>query len=150
MAFSLYGLVDFTVQGWNGTAWITLGTVSGNNLVKRTVAFSTYTTDRIRINVTNALNTYSRITEVEAWTASGTTSTTTTLASSLNPSTAGTSVTFTATVTGSAPTGNVAFTADGTTITGCSAVALPTGSANSKTATCSTTSLAAGTHSIVT
>ena len=67
MTFSLYGLVDFTVQGWNGTAWITLGTVSGNNLVKRTVAFSPYTTDRIRINVTNALNTWSRITEVEAW-----------------------------------------------------------------------------------
>src|SRR5437667_6954672 len=67
MAFSLYGLVDFTVQGWNGTAWITLGTVSGNNLVKRTVVFSPYTTDRIRINVTNALNTWSRITEVEAW-----------------------------------------------------------------------------------
>src|SRR5207245_9677076 len=37
------------------------------NLVKRTVNFSPYTTDRIRINVTNALNTWSRITEVEAW-----------------------------------------------------------------------------------
>jgi hypothetical protein len=67
MTFSLYGITDFTVQGWNGTAWITLGTVSGNNLVKRTVNFSTTTTDRIRINITNALNSYSRITEVEAW-----------------------------------------------------------------------------------
>ena len=75
--------------------------------------------------------------------------TTTTLASSLNPSTAGTSVTFTATITGSAPTGNVAFTADGATLSGCAAVGLPSGSANSKTATCSTASLAAGTHSIV-
>ena len=67
MTFSLYGITDFTVQGWNGAAWVTLGTVSGNNLVKRTVNFTAYTTDRIRINVTNALTSYSRITEVEAW-----------------------------------------------------------------------------------
>jgi hypothetical protein len=67
MTFSLYGLVDFTVQGWDGANWVTLGTVSGNNLVKRTVNFSPYTTDRIRINITNALNIWSRITEVEAW-----------------------------------------------------------------------------------
>jgi len=65
--FLLYGVTDFTVQGWDGANWVTLGTVSGNNLVKRTVNFSPYTTDRIRINVTNALNTWSRITEVEAW-----------------------------------------------------------------------------------
>jgi hypothetical protein len=67
MTFTQWGLTDFTVQGWNGTAWVTLGTVSGNNLVKRTVNFTAYTTDRIRINAfTNALNAYSRITEVEA------------------------------------------------------------------------------------
>jgi hypothetical protein len=75
-------------------------------------------------------------------------STTTTLASSRNPSSTGASVTFTATVTGSAPSGSVAFNADGTTIGGCAAVALPAGTANSKTATCATTSLSAGTHSI--
>ena len=75
--------------------------------------------------------------------------TTTALTSSANPSQVGASVTFTATVTGSAPTGTVGFTADGVTLSGCSAVALPTGSANSKTVTCSTTSLIAGTHSIV-
>ena len=67
MTFSLYGITDFTVQGWNGAAWVTLGTVSGNQLVKRTVNFTATTTDRIRINVTNALSSYSRITEVEAW-----------------------------------------------------------------------------------
>src|SRR5207245_2873323 len=75
--------------------------------------------------------------------------TATSLASSANPSVAGGSVAFTATVTGSAPTGNVGFTADGVTVTGCAAVALPGGSANSKSATCSTVSLAVGTHSIV-
>ena len=54
LAFSLYGVTAFTVQGWNGTAWVTLGSVTGNNLVKRTVPFSAYTTDRIRINITGA------------------------------------------------------------------------------------------------
>ena len=55
MTFSLYGIIDFTVQGWNGSAWVTLATVTGNNLVKRTVTFTAFTTDRIRVNVTNAL-----------------------------------------------------------------------------------------------
>ena len=67
MTFSVYGITAFTVQGWNGSAWVTLGSVSGNNLVKRTVNFAAFTTDRIRINVTAALAGYSRITEVEAW-----------------------------------------------------------------------------------
>jgi hypothetical protein len=66
MTFSLYGLVDFTVEGWNGSAWVTLGTVTGNNLVKRTVTFAAFATDRIRVNVTNALASYSRIVEIEA------------------------------------------------------------------------------------
>ncbi len=69
---------------------------------------------------------------------------TTTLASSVNPSTVGSSVTFTATVNGSAPTGSVGFTADGATLAGCAAVALSSGKA-----TCTTSSLAAATHSIV-
>ena len=75
--------------------------------------------------------------------------TTTTLASSVNPSLVGSSVTFTATVTGTAPTGPVAFTDGGTTITGCGAVSLPAGSANSKIATCPTSAIPAGTRSIV-
>lgn len=77
----------------------------------------------------------------------GTTSTTTSLSSSLNPSTVGMTVTFTAMVTGNAPTGSVAFT-DGGGSFGCAAIAL-SGSGNTRTAQCSTSSLAAGTHSIV-
>jgi len=99
--FSLYGVTDFTVQGWDGANWVALGTVSGNNLVKRTVNFPSYTTDRIRINITNALSTWSRITEVEAWTASSASSTTA-LTSSANPSILRQGVTFTITVTSSA------------------------------------------------
>ena len=76
------------------------------------------------------------------------TPTTTALASSLNPSTSGASVTFTATVSGNGPTGNVAFTSNGAGITGCAAQALG-GSGNSRTATCTTSTLAVGLHSIV-
>jgi hypothetical protein len=67
MTFSLYGIADFAVQGWNGSAWVTLASVSGNNLVKRTVNFAAFTTDRIRVHIGNALNSWSRITEIEAW-----------------------------------------------------------------------------------
>jgi hypothetical protein len=67
LTFSTYGVTDFAVQGWNGSAWITLATVSGNNLVKRTVTFAAFTTDRIRVNITGALNPYSCLIEIEAW-----------------------------------------------------------------------------------
>jgi hypothetical protein len=36
-------------------------------LVKRTVNFAATTTDRIRVNITSAVASYSRITEIEAW-----------------------------------------------------------------------------------
>jgi hypothetical protein len=78
----------------------------------------------------------------------GKTQTATTLVSSPNPAPVGANVTFTASVTGNAPTGSVAFTDGGSSISGCAAVALA-GSGNTKTASCSTSSLAAGTHSIV-
>ena len=39
LAFSLYGLTDFAVQGYNGSAWVMLATVANNRLVKRTVKF---------------------------------------------------------------------------------------------------------------
>lgn len=67
MTFTKYGLRDFSVQVWNGAAWVTVGSVTGNNLVKRTVSFTAVATDRIRINTTAGLQGYSRITEVEAW-----------------------------------------------------------------------------------
>jgi hypothetical protein len=67
MTFTLRGIRDFDVQGFNGTNWVTLATVTGNNLVKRSVTFAPFTTSRVRISVTNALASWSRITEVEAW-----------------------------------------------------------------------------------
>jgi hypothetical protein len=72
MTFTRYGLTDFQVQAWNGTGWVTLGSVRYNNLVKRTVSFDAYTTDRIRISITGAKDAlWSRVTEVEAWSSSG-------------------------------------------------------------------------------
>jgi hypothetical protein len=67
------------------------------------------------------------------------------LSSSQNPSTPGSSVTFTAALTGPSgvPTGTVNFRDGATTIAGCAAVTVASGSAS-----CSTASLAAGDHSI--
>ncbi|MEP6943490.1 MAG: Ig-like domain repeat protein [Betaproteobacteria bacterium] len=73
----------------------------------------------------------------------------TALGSSGNPSSYGNSVTITATVAGSAPTGTVAFTDGGVSISGCSAVSLPAGAADSKQVTCTPPTLGVGTHSIV-
>ena len=75
-------------------------------------------------------------------------STTTTLTSAPNPSTAGALVTFTATVAGSNPTGTVSFTESGASLSGCSSVGL-SGSGNSKTAVCSISSLSVGTHVVI-
>jgi peptidyl-Asp metalloendopeptidase len=69
MTFSLYGLTDFTVQYWDGTQWLAVpgGAVSGNRLVWRQLTFAALTTTKIRVLVTGALNTWSRITEIEAY-----------------------------------------------------------------------------------
>ena len=73
MTFSLYGITDFQVQAFDGANWVTLGSVSGNNRVKRIVSFAAYTTDRIRILVIGSKDAlWSRITEVEAWTSTAT------------------------------------------------------------------------------
>ena len=68
MTFTLYGITGFTVQTWNGSAWVTQATITGNNLVKRTVSFAAVTTDRIRINVTSSPDGYSYISEIAVWT----------------------------------------------------------------------------------
>ena len=85
------GLTSFIVQGWSNGTWVPLATVTGNNLVKRTVTFSATTTERIRIYVTNAPS-ESRIAEIEAWTAAASTSYTVTPSAgaggTVNPATA--------------------------------------------------------------
>ena len=55
---------------WDGSAWVTVpgGSVTGNNKVWRKFTFTAVTTSKIRVLVNGALNSQSRITEVEAWT----------------------------------------------------------------------------------
>jgi hypothetical protein len=67
--FSSYGIVNFDVQYWNGSSWVTVpnGAITNNNRVWRQITFSPVTTTKIRVVVNNALATYSRIVELEAW-----------------------------------------------------------------------------------
>jgi len=67
------GILDFEVQTWNGTAWVTVpsGSVTGNDRAMRVVTFSPITTTKIRVRVTNSRNNWTRIVEVEAFGAAG-------------------------------------------------------------------------------
>ncbi len=66
---SVYNNINFDVQYWTGSSWAIVpgGSISGNNLVVRKITFSPVTTSRIRVVIYNALQNYSRIVEVEAW-----------------------------------------------------------------------------------
>ena len=64
----IYGILDFDVQYWNGTAWVTVpgGAIRGNDKALVTISFADIATSMIRINVLNGRVYYSRIVEVEA------------------------------------------------------------------------------------
>jgi len=70
--FTAYGLADFTVEYWTGTAWQAVpgGVVRGNTLVWRQLTFPPVTTTRIRVLVEQAPVSFSRVVEIEAWTQS--------------------------------------------------------------------------------
>jgi beta-propeller uncharacterized protein DUF5122/Big-like domain-containing protein/F5/8 type C domain-containing protein len=152
LTFTRHGLSAFDVQAWNGTTWMTLGSVTNNNLVKRNVSFGPTTTSKIRVVINAALSLksgYSLVTEIEAWLVTRPPPATpgTTLASSANPGRVGQNIMFTATVVGTNPTGPVSFTANGTPISGCGSIAL-TGQGSGRTAACSTSFAAKGTYSV--
>jgi RHS repeat-associated protein len=71
MTFTQYGLTGFDVQYWNGSSWATVpgGSVSGNNKVWKKVTFSPITANKIRVLTNASPDGYSRITELEAWSA---------------------------------------------------------------------------------
>ena len=71
MTFSVGGLTGYQVQYWTGVAWATItdGTVSGNNKVWKKFTFEPLTTTKIRVLASGSPDNYSRLTEVEAWTA---------------------------------------------------------------------------------
>ena len=67
--FSLYGLIAFNVQYWNGSSWLTIpgGTVTGNNKVWRNFTFSAITTNKIRVFINQAPDAWSRVVEIQAF-----------------------------------------------------------------------------------
>jgi hypothetical protein len=65
--FRLYGIVDFTLEGWNGSAWVPLVSVTDNQMVHRTVGFTPFVTDRVRVTSSKALMFKSRIVELEVY-----------------------------------------------------------------------------------
>jgi len=74
LTFAQYGLTDFRIETWNGTAWVTVpnGTITGNTQVWRQVTFPAVTTTKLRLFITGTRDGYSRVTELEAWTAAST------------------------------------------------------------------------------
>src|SRR5437870_9589598 len=81
MTFTLYGVTDFEVQYWTGSTWTDVpgGNVTGNNHAWRQFTFASITTAKIRVLINNSLATYSRVTEIEAYTAGATPTQTSTL-----------------------------------------------------------------------
>jgi hypothetical protein len=65
------GILDFDVQYWNGSAWVNIASVTGNDKAWRQFTFTAITTTKIRVVVNNARNNYSRLVEVEAVGAGG-------------------------------------------------------------------------------
>lgn len=65
--FSGYGIRDFGVWYWNGSGWSVIQNIYSNNQIYRRITFSPITTQKIRIDITAALDGAARVTEVEAY-----------------------------------------------------------------------------------
>ena len=67
--FTLYGLLSFDVQYWNGSAWLTVpgGSVTGNNKVWRKFTFAPITTRKIRVWINAVPDSWSRVVEIQAF-----------------------------------------------------------------------------------
>ncbi|HEX8501840.1 MAG TPA: PKD domain-containing protein [Pyrinomonadaceae bacterium] len=63
---TVYGLLDFEVQYWDGSQWVTVGSATGNGLASRSFAFPEVTTTKARVLVHNAREHFSRVVEFEA------------------------------------------------------------------------------------
>ena len=113
MTFTLWGVTDFEIQYWTGSTWADVpgGNVTGNNHVWRQFTFATITTAKIRVLINNALASYSRVTEIEAYNAgTNPTPTITPTATATSTPTATATTTATSTPT-STPTASATATA---------------------------------------
>jgi hypothetical protein len=73
MTFGSYGVTSFAVQTWNGSSWDTQASVTGNNLVKRTITFAPVATTKVRVLCREAADSaYARLVEIEAFQAAAT------------------------------------------------------------------------------
>ncbi|MGE5484573.1 MAG: flagellar filament capping protein FliD [Ignavibacteriales bacterium] len=65
---STYGIKDYTLQYYDGAAWVDIESVTGNTAGMKMHMFDPVNTQKIRVSVsaTNGANDYSRIVEVEA------------------------------------------------------------------------------------
>jgi hypothetical protein len=70
MTFTQWGITAFQVQYLSSGLWLDVpgGNIAGNNLVWRSLTFTPVTTNAVRVLVNDALNSFARITEIEAWT----------------------------------------------------------------------------------
>src|SRR6266436_5102841 len=112
MTFTLYGVTDLEVQYWTGSTWTDIpgGALTGNNHVWRQFTFASITTDKIRVLINNSLASYSRVTEIEAYTAGANPTPTATVPSSPTPTPSPTSTGTPTPVPGGT---NVALAANG-------------------------------------
>jgi hypothetical protein len=64
----VYGILDFDVQYWNGSQWVTVpgGSVTGNDKAMRVFALPSIATTKVRVVVNNGRAHFSRIVEIEA------------------------------------------------------------------------------------
>lgn len=70
--FTAYGNKNYTIDYWNGTAWINIVTITGNTNVWRQHTFAAITTTKIRANVTvGGTDPNAYIVELEALGAAG-------------------------------------------------------------------------------
>ena len=69
LTFSHYGLTDFQLEYWTGSAWTPIpgGSVVGNRLVWKQILFTPVTTTAIRVYITGSSDGWSRLTEVEVY-----------------------------------------------------------------------------------
>ena len=72
--FTLYGLLSFNLEYWNGSTWVLVpgGAVTANNKVWRKFTFSPITTSKIRVYITAVPDAWSRVVEIQAFGTSAT------------------------------------------------------------------------------